>query len=71
MPTAPTVPAVSEGVVVNALMGNAISGKAIHCAEEMSYSMADVCIAGLEVRRGLQTVYSELPARLSHSQVNI
>lgn len=65
----PPVPPVPKSVVVNALMGNAISGKAIHCAEEMSYSMADVCIAGLEVRRGLQTVYSELPGRLRHSQV--
>ena len=60
-----------EPPVANGLMGNALSGSAVqapHAEGDSSHTLADLCVAALVVRRGLERLYSELPARLSHSQ---
>ena len=60
-----------EPPVENGLMGNAIAGSAVQAPQakgDGSHTLAEHCVAGLAVRRGLEILYSELPARLSHSQ---
>ena len=56
-----------EPPVANGLMGNALSGSAVqlqapHAEGDSSHTLADLCGDALVVRRGLERLYSELPA---------